>query len=509
MPGCLPPRYRLLDLLLALVGTFAFLGDLCADVWSALRYYQAGNPLWAALHLGLFLLSSAVLQLLSWGWFWADRADWTRHDEDVPVSEIRSNGTRHQEDSTVPSATESASSAGGCCTDGALAAGNLAGGFPEDMTPASAGHSPHAAALPAATSNGETVPVQPGACNPAPGDPGTEKWVCCQPGVDAEYEHFMGHFQTSKVILRPSCLLVPHILQLGYLLRCIHSLEVGIAAYRNPKSSQYQDYAYFLTHDISMMRLVETFLENTPQLILVLYIIIQQEMVHTFQYVSISISFICTSWAILDYHQSLRLFLQDKNKLGTFSSIIFFLWNFCLISARILCITLFTVVFRWQIGLHFLTLWLAFFIWANLQQTDFMKSHILEFLYRATVAVILYFSWFNIADGRTIYRCILYYIFITTDSMLLILSWKFLKYPSILEEYEMPLLMTVVLCFITGLLLRWMYYKLVHPNVYRETKQQYDEPDSITGEGPYRMFVAAVKTERQNNRMFYLAKQLC
>lgn len=42
-------------------------------------------------------------------------------------------------------------------------------------------------------------------------------------------------------------------------------------------------YAVFLTHDISLLRLFETFLESTPQLILVLYIILHMNKAETFQ----------------------------------------------------------------------------------------------------------------------------------------------------------------------------------------------------------------------------------
>nr|DBA33702.1 TPA: hypothetical protein GDO54_001344 [Pyxicephalus adspersus] len=366
MLSCLAPRYRLLDVVFALWGTVAFLGDLGIDVWSAVTYYRAGRTVLALLHFGLYVLSSFVLQLLSCGWFWVDWETW-----------------------------------------------------------------------------------------------------------------------------------------------CLHSLEVGIAAYKRSESSHYQEYAYFLTHDISMMRLIETFLENTPQLILVLYIIIQQETIHLFQYFSIAISFICISWAILDYHQSLRLFLKDKEKLNFFSSFIYFLWNFFLISARILCITLFTVTFHWMIVLHFVGLWLVFFLWACLQKTDFMKRKLLEPFYRATVAAILYFSWFNIADGRTIHRCIFYHTFITIDSLLLLLSWKYLKFPSILDHYESLFFWLAVLLTALGLIIRMFYYKYVHPNVVKETKKVSDETDGMV-EGKFRMFVATAKKpyKIQNERMAHLAHQI-
>ncbi|KAM5181632.1 XK-related protein 8 [Mantella aurantiaca] len=488
MPSCLALRYRLQDLVFSLWGTLAFLGDLGIDVWSAVKYYQGGDTALAILHFGLYAFSSSVLQLLSWGWFWVDWREWA---PEVAAAGDRSTANGHTELNGIRNAE-----AGGCSVDAAVCV--------DEESKAC-----HRAAEPLLQANGDTglperhtAAIQDVMAPPTP-EPG--------PAEEEESPSFISHFYTSRIWLWPSCLPLLHILHLGYPLRCLHSLEVGIAAYRSsessPKFSLYQEYAYFLTHDISMMRLVETFLENTPQLIFLLYNIIQRETIHLFQYFGIAISFICISWAILDYHQSLRLFLKDKEKLNILSSIIYFLWNFCLISSRIMCITLFTVTFHWMIALHFIGVWFVFFLWTWLQKTNFMKSNLLEPFYRATVAGILYFSWFNIADGRTFYRCIIYHIFITTDSMLLLCSWKFLSFPSCLDKYESFIIWAAVLLTGLGLVVRLVYYKFVHPNVIREAKSNYDEPDSsIT----FKMFAPTVKKKfwKQNNRMVHLTQQI-
>ncbi|KAE8624083.1 hypothetical protein XENTR_v10005822 [Xenopus tropicalis] len=295
---------------------------------------------------------------------------------------------------------------------------------------------------------------------------------------------------------------------------CIHSLEVGIAAYRssenNPTYDRYQEYAYFLTHDISMMRLMETFLENTPQLILLLYIVLHRGTIYTFQYFSISISFISISWAILDYHQSLRLFLKDKQSMNILSSIIYFLWNLLLIFSRIVCITLFISVFHLWVALHFLLLWIAFFLWATWQSTDFMRNRILEHFFRATVAVILYFSWFNIADGRTIYRCIVYYCFITADSVILFMSWKIFKFPSILDEYETYLLYVLAVFFPVGILFRVLYYLYLHPNLQKKKKKKemYDEPDGLMSDANGYRLLKREPVMLKNPRIIQLSMQL-
>ncbi|XP_066429659.1 XK-related protein 8 [Eleutherodactylus coqui] len=491
MPGCLPDRYRLLDLLFTVWGAAAFLVDLGSDVWSAVRYYRAGDPAWAALFLGLYLLSSSVLQLLSWGWFWVDWQDWYTELESTNAGSARD-------------------AAGGvqCAITQSGGDMRLAGGRPEPAAVVDAVPLQKAKPGLCAASNGNTE-TPPGTATTA-GGPGDI------PALDAdttggrcgEDELLARRFYTGRIIFHPPCFTLLHVLQLGYPLRCLHSLEVSIAAYRNPEDDQFKDYAYFLTHDISMMRLVETFLENTPQLILVLYIILQREAIEPFQCFSISMSFICISWAILDYHQSLRLFLREKLKLSNLSSAIYYLWNFCLISSRILCITLFTVTFHWRIALHFLLLWLPFFLWAMLQKTSFMKHKFLETVYRATVAIILYFSWFNVADGRTIYRCIFYHLFILTDNVILVESWRNLKFPSNLDVYETHIIVTNIILMFLGLFLRLIYYKFLHPNVLSETKQYFDVPDGIKRTETDKLYLASKIGQQTNHRIQYLAWQI-
>ncbi|XP_044143837.1 XK-related protein 8 [Bufo gargarizans] len=522
MLGCPLPRYRLLDLVFAVCGTVAFLVDLGSDVWSAAWYYRAGDTVWAVLYVGLYLLSSSVLQVLSWGWFWVDWKDWNGKPREAPEPGNAGSGA------IMENATGGAA---GACGDHQTSNGGVMHSngtkYQEDARQGTAASVMDAVPIDKAVSEISDLSCEtPEPCT-TQGCSGDiplqdnrtsatleEGAILCHgctyhSAGGTEDQPLVKCFYTSKLILWPSCFTLLHILQLGYLLRCIHSLEVGIAAYRKPDDKQFKDYAYFLTHDISMMRLIETFLENTPQLILVLYIIVQKEAIETFQCFSISMSFICISWAILDYHQSLRLFLKGKLKLSNFSSAIYYLWNFCLISSRILCITLFTVTFHWLVALHFFLLWSVFFLWATLQKTTFMKHKCLEIVYRATVAFILYFSWFNIADGRTIYRCIVYMVFIVIDSVVLVVSWVKFKFPSILDGYEMHIIVTNMVFLAVGVLLRALYYKNLHPTVLKETKQYYDEPDGIGAKTNGRLLSAGKTGQPTNHRMKFLAEQIC
>ncbi|XP_021230822.1 XK-related protein 8 isoform X2 [Numida meleagris] len=234
----------------------------------------------------------------------------------------------------------------------------------------------------------------------------------------------------------------------------------------------------FLAHDISMLRLFETFLENAPQLALLLYSVLRTSKAEPAQGVGICTAFLCVTWSLLDYHQSLRSFLQDKYEMGWGSSVVYFLWNLFLLCPRILALALFALLWPYAVAVHFPLVWLAMFLWVTLQGTDFMESPGPEQLYRAVVAVILYFSWFNVAPGRTLHRTIIYHGFILVDSTLLTLAWLWGRPPEEQRPYLVPVLCAALLCYLLGLLLRVAYYGWLHPNVRARPRSSCDEVDA-------------------------------
>lgn len=179
----------------------------------------------------------------------------------------------------------------------------------------------------------------------------------------------------------------------------------------------------------------------------------------------ISSSFLGISWALLDYHRSLRTCLPSKPRLGRSSSAIYFLWNLLLLGPRICAIALFSAVFPYYVALHFFSLWLVLLFWIWLQGTNFMPDSKGEWLYRVTMALILYFSWFNVSGGRTRGRAVIHLIFIFSDSVLLVTtSW--VTHGTWLPS-GISLLMWVTIggaCFFLGLALRVIYYLWLHPS---------------------------------------------
>ncbi|KAJ7304194.1 hypothetical protein JRQ81_011726 [Phrynocephalus forsythii] len=278
-------------------------------------------------------------------------------------------------------------------------------------------------------------------------------------------------------------LIVLHLMQLGYLYRCLQALKVGFhVCHKEAATETQRAYAVFLSHDISLLRLFETFLESAPQLTLVLYIILHTSKTETFQIFGICTSFLCIAWALLDYHQSLRSFLREKDKLSFMSSVLYFLWNFLLVCPRILSLAFFTALFPKFILFHFLGVWSVMFLWVSWQNTNFMEHEAFEWTYRAVVAVILYFCWFNVSEGKTRHRSIIYHTFILLDSLILAVSWIWDHVPLSTDSHLMHLLVgSLSSCFL-GILLRVIYYSYFHPTVQVASPVSYDEVDSQESE---------------------------
>ncbi|XP_078124594.1 XK-related protein 8.3 [Sander vitreus] len=272
-----------------------------------------------------------------------------------------------------------------------------------------------------------------------------------------------------------SCVL--HVLQLGFLCRHISAIRQGFRVWWRKEEGS--EYAVYLTHDLSMLRLIETFCESAPQLTLMIYVMLHTNKARTVQFVSIAASTTSIAWMVVDYHRSLRSFLPDKAKQGWCSSLIYFLWNLLLIAPRVTALALFASVLSGYIAAHFLMLWLVFVLWAWQQGTDFMDSVGGEWLYRATVGLIWYFSWFNVAEGQTRGRSIIYHSFITTDGGILLVTWWCYRDPVQTESYALTLLITLLFIYLLGLLFKTLYYCCFHPKLWRPPVREPGLPDDL------------------------------
>ncbi|XP_020360509.1 XK-related protein 8.3 isoform X1 [Oncorhynchus kisutch] len=297
---------------------------------------------------------------------------------------------------------------------------------------------------------------------------------------DRELEGF--DEQTAKNVLFGGCVKLSfllHVLQLGFFCRHISAIWQGFRVWW--RQEQGSGYAVYLTHDLSMLRLIETFCESAPQLTLMTHIMLHTNKARTVQCVSVVASTTSIAWMVVDYHRSLRSFLPDKAKQGWGSALVYFLWNLLLIAPRVAAVALFATIQPSYLAAHFLLIWPVLVFWVWRQETDFMDSAGGEWLYRATVGLIWYFSWFNVAEGGTRRRSIIYHSFMATDGGILLVTWWFYRDPVLTQSYAPILLATLPLTYLMGVLFKTLYYYCFHPTLWmpsvREAGLEEELPD--------------------------------
>lgn len=303
------------------------------------------------------------------------------------------------------------------------------------------------------------------------------------------YEDFERQTRVEKC-LSPAQLKLLHVLQLGIYFRHAGVVEVSLCSVY----SQIDDpvgVAAYLSHDLSMLRLIETFSESSPQLVLMLTIFLQRGELEPVTVLKAVGSASAIAFSVTMYHRSLRSFLPEKEKQQIISSLVYFLWNLLLISSRLAALALFASVLPCFIFTHFLCSWIVLFFFAWRSKTKFMESPFGEWIYRATVGLIWYFDWFNVVEGRTRYRTMLYHGYIVFDISLLcsLWCWKMSTDP---PSFEIPLLYAVITAasvvsvYILGLLLKMIYYKCYHPNLAKDELKGDTSDKSKVGLGPTR-----------------------
>ncbi|XP_067468490.1 XK-related protein 8-like [Thunnus thynnus] len=299
------------------------------------------------------------------------------------------------------------------------------------------------------------------------------------------YEDFKRETKVERYLSRGKLKLL-HVLQLGIYLRHLGVVEVSVRSFFTTLSDP-ESTAVFLNHDLSFLRLIETFSESTPQLVLMLTIILQRGDLDPITVLKALGSASAVAVSVTMYHRCMRSFLPDKEKQPPSSSVVYFLWNLFLISSRLTALALFASILPCFIFTHFVCSWLvlSFFAWRS--KTDFMDKPCGEWLYRATVGLIWYFDWFNVVKGRTIYRTLLYHGYILADIVLLcsLWCWKMSTEPPSFEIPQLNAIITaacVVSVYIIGLLFKIAYYKFYHPNLAKDELKGGPTGDMVDGD---------------------------
>ncbi|XP_018980208.2 XK-related protein 8-like [Cyprinus carpio] len=258
-----------------------------------------------------------------------------------------------------------------------------------------------------------------------------------------------------------------HFMQLGVYLRYAGVIEISTTYFLQHTNSFTEGVAVYLNHDLQMLRLFETFSESAPQLILMMTRILQRGELELITGFKILTSAAAISCSVAMYHRSMRAFLPAKRKMSWISTGVYFMWNLLLIIPRVTALALFCSVLPCYIIAHFLSLWMLLVLAAWSQKTNYMEHSGWEWLYRASIGLIWYFSWFNVSTGSIKLKSILYYSFMALDTMMLLgfWWWKVFEYAGCWSSLN-PLIVipTLLGLYVIGIIVKIIYYRLFHPN---------------------------------------------
>ncbi|XP_075954879.1 XK-related protein 7 [Anarhichas minor] len=257
-----------------------------------------------------------------------------------------------------------------------------------------------------------------------------------------------------------------HIFQLAQVWRYVHALYLGVQSrwHRDPERRHYYWRMMFESADISMLRLLESFLKSAPQLVLQLSIMIQATQLLPLQGLSASASLLSLAWMVASYQKALRDSRDDKLPMTYKAVIVQILWHLFTIGARTLAFALFASVFQLYFGIFIVAHWCIMTFWIIQGETDFCMSKWEEIIYNMMVGIVYVFCWFSVREGRTRCRLLIYSLTVFVENVALTTAWYLYRDPRTSDFYAVIMVCVVASSYALGTFFMFVYYCLLHPD---------------------------------------------
>ncbi|XP_054465881.1 LOW QUALITY PROTEIN: XK-related protein 7-like [Anoplopoma fimbria] len=400
-------RYSVPDCCWTLCALLVFFSDGASDLWLAADYYLRRSYWCFALTLVFVVIPSVVVQVLSFRWFAYDFSETVESGTAAAAAVVGASGAEETDFST------------------------------KDSGERGAGRSAEA---------GVVLPG-PGGAGAGAGAPGGGARGCCRA--------FMWLFQA-----------LIHIFQLAQVWRYVHALYLGVQSrwHRDPERRHYYWQMMFESADISMLRLLESFLKSAPQLVLQLSIMVQASQVLPLQGLSASASLMSLAWMVASYQKVLRDSRDDKLPMTYKAVIVQILWHLFTIGARTLAFALFASVFQLYFGIFIVAHWCIMTFWIIQGETDFCMSKWEEIIYNMMVGIMYVFCWFSVREGRTRCRMLIYSLTVFVENVALTTAWYLYRGPSTSDFYAVIMVCVVASSYALGTFFMFVYYCLLHPD---------------------------------------------
>uniref|UniRef100_UPI00358EEDCB XK-related protein 8-like n=1 Tax=Myxine glutinosa TaxID=7769 RepID=UPI00358EEDCB len=230
----------------------------------------------------------------------------------------------------------------------------------------------------------------------------------------------------------PWYILIIHLLHLGLIWRYVRYLKlrwtIGIEDPETTTSPMYQ-FSLEQADDIGLLRVFDTFLEHTPQLVL-LFANSDCTTIKLSYALGMTMSFFSISWMLLNHKRTMCKSQGNESKLqGLGCCTVYLLFNLLLVTPRVVSIALYVSSVKYNyIILHLAIELILMLILCYFMKTDFTTSRIMEWIYRLVISICLIYTWFNVMKEPTKRYRVTYHCFIIIDtSIMLTLAWWFWK----------------------------------------------------------------------------------
>uniref|UniRef100_H2YGZ8 XK-related protein n=1 Tax=Ciona savignyi TaxID=51511 RepID=H2YGZ8_CIOSA len=182
--------------------------------------------------------------------------------------------------------------------------------------------------------------------------------------------------ENGKMVKNTCCkhffLCIVHVLQVGPIYRYIRAIHHGVKSRRrelqgNKKRFDFYDKMWkYQLSDVSFLRVMESYLESAPQVVLQIYIMIKTMQTPFITVLSCCVSIIGMSSMLVSWQRNLRDTLPkelNKKQISICGTIMLFLYRTCTITARVFALALLLIVNIWAWLGFFVGHWVLCFIW--------------------------------------------------------------------------------------------------------------------------------------------------
>lgn len=279
-----------------------------------------------------------------------------------------------------------------------------------------------------------------------------------------------------------------HVFQLAVVYRYLSALIFGCKSQNKSRTKTDRRIYYQLMlwedNDASILRLVESFLESVPQLLLQAYVLIttpdQARSLVLAQVVSVGVGVGSVAWSLVAYVRTLRFSLEDSPNVSWLGTMVCYCWRLMVLMPRLTALALFSSVFHWALFVVCGIRWLLMYAWLiKFVRIGQYKGRSDKLGFKAVLAFIYISCFIDLAPGNRRFRYAFFYAFTFGENALLLGLWYHYKQGS--PWYETVALLGSFCSFCMGMVFLVIYYLLLHPNASSIVQPEMQDVNTRSG----------------------------